>query len=265
MRLKSLREDTAFKEMAAEIRTLSRGKKVVYVANVGNWGDGLIHKGNEQFLRANNVDYLQMSRSTVESIVDSVSKLGSRLDGTILIAGGGGSWCQKWNGSRRFVEKVHRAFDNVVVLPTTFELPPLENANNIMYFRRDNFLSKQENPNSKFCHDTAFYLEIKKDSNDPVIERGNFFREDREKNPNARTYPDNLDLSLLANDSKPITPFFQILSSYKNIFTDRMHVAIAGSLLGRNVTLYPGSYSKSVDVFKSSIEPNFNTSKLGQW
>lgn len=56
MRLKSLREDTAFKEMAAEIRTLSRGKKVVYVANVGNWGDGLIHKGNEQFLRANNVD-----------------------------------------------------------------------------------------------------------------------------------------------------------------------------------------------------------------
>ncbi|MGP5600645.1 hypothetical protein ACTXOJ_16865 [Glutamicibacter arilaitensis] len=265
MNLKSLRTDQAFIRMADDIKEKCRGKKVVYVANVGNWGDGLIHKGNIQFLKYNDIEYRQMSRGTVEATVESLAKMSMRLEGVVLIAGGGGSWCDKWNGSRRFVEKVHRSFDSVIVLPTTYELSELKSATNITYYRRDKFLSAKSIPDSIFCHDAAFFLELDKKENNAVIESGNFFREDRERNPKARIFDDNLDLSLLANDTKPITPFFQILSNYQTIYTDRMHVAIAGSLLGRTVTLYPGSYAKSIDVYRSSIEPNYSSTKLGEW
>ena len=108
-------------------------------------------------------------------------------------------------------------------------------------------------------------MDIPSDGNSPVIEEGSFFREDREKNELAIKPANNLDISLLGSDGKKITPFFQILSSYKSIHTDRMHVAIAGSMLGRDVTLYPGSYFKSIDVYRSSIEPNYNETKLSEW
>jgi exopolysaccharide biosynthesis predicted pyruvyltransferase EpsI len=266
MQLDNLRKDPAFAAMLATVKEITSGKQVIYTPNVGNWGDGLIHKGNVQFLQTNRIPHTSLTRGRVDRIRESLTGTGIRLNGTVLLAGGGGSWCQQWHGARDFVARNAAMFDHVIVLPSTFELEPLPSpADNITYFRRDNFHSQAAAPNSLFCHDAAFYLDVPTPGNEPVIEEGYFFREDREQNDLAVKPANNLDISLLGTDSKKITPFFQILSSYKSIHTDRMHVAIAGSMLGRQVTLYPGSYFKSVDVYRSSIEPNYTNTRLLEW
>jgi exopolysaccharide biosynthesis predicted pyruvyltransferase EpsI len=265
MQLANLRNDPAFGGLLAEILKLTEGKQVIYTPNVGNWGDGLIHRGNIQFLRTNRIPHVTLNRGKVDKIRESLAGTEIRLPGTVLLAGGGGSWCEQWHGCRDFVARNAFLFDHVVVLPSTFELGPLPSDTDITYFRRDNFHSLESIPGSLFCHDAAFYLDVPSAGNDAVIEEGYFFREDRERNELAVAPPNNLDISLLGTDGKNISPFFQILSSYKSIHTDRMHVAIAGSMLGRDVTLYPGSYFKSIDVYRSSIEPNFKNITLAEW
>lgn len=265
MQLANLRNDPAFGGLLSKILELTEGKQVIYTPNVGNWGDGLIHKGNVQFLQTNQIPYTTLTRGKIDKIRESLAGTAIRLPGTVLVAGGGGSWCGQWHGCRDFVSRNAFLFDHVIVLPSTYELGPIPSTTNITYFRRDNFHSLDSIPASIFCHDAAFYLDVPSAGNSPVIEEGYFFREDRERNELAVRPPNNLDISLLGTDSKKITPFFQILSSYKAIHTDRMHVAIAGSMLGLNVTLYPGSYFKSIDVYRSSIEPNFNNIKLAEW
>ena len=264
--LANLRQDPSYQELLETIRHHASGRRVLYAPNVGNWGDGLIHAGTVQFLRDNEIEFTQVARTKVAALRKALDGTGLRLENTLLISGGGGSFCKAWSGSRNFLDQHALLFDHVVLMPSTFELPPLDvDPSRVTYFARDRFSSPVYVPDSRFCHDMAFYLQFRGLDVPPSIDEGNFFREDKERHAKAKTPRGNLDLSMLGNHTQPARGFFQILANYKKIYTDRMHVAIAGSLLGREVVLYPGSYHKTADVFRSSIADNFPGTVLGSW
>jgi exopolysaccharide biosynthesis predicted pyruvyltransferase EpsI len=59
------------------------------------------------------------------------------------------------------------------------------------------------------------------------------------------------------NHLTEIYTFFNEISKFQIIYTDRLHVAIAGSLMDREVHLYPASYFKSRAIYMSSINNFF--------
>lgn len=264
--LSNLRNDDCYARLLDRIREVGSGKRIFFVPNIGNWGDALINAGTTQFLEAAGIEYTEISRPKVIQLRKALEGTGMRLDNTVLIAGGGGAFCETWPSTRNFLDANASLFDHTVLLPTTFELPPLDiDADRISYFARDRYTSLDNNPGSTFCHDMALYLQLGASVAGPVIEQGHFFRNDKERHPEAVMPEDNLDLSAQGHHQQPAPPFFQILAPYRKILTDRMHVAIAGSLLGREVVLYPGSYFKSIDVFRSSLEPHYPATRLSHW
>ena len=75
----------------------------------------------------------------------------------------------------------------------------------------------------------------------------------------------NFDISKNGNEYKNTFSFFRIINEYKLINTDRLHVAIAATLLNKQTNLYPGNYQKIEGVYYSSIEPFFKNTLLKKW
>lgn len=94
----------------------------------------------------------------------------------------------------------------------------------------------------------------------------NSFRDDVESA--AQDKPaDNLDLSKQINyDSdmqdralvqRTVFYFFATIAWFSSVNTDRLHVAIAASLLGKPVNLFEGSYWKAREVYRQSLKDRF--------
>ncbi|MCR2273802.1 hypothetical protein NSX50_24400, partial [Salmonella enterica] len=75
----------------------------------------------------------------------------------------------------------------------------------------------------------------------------------------------NWDISLLGNSFTSPEGFYDIVSRFRVIYTDRLHVAIAGSMLGRDVFLLEGNYRKNIGVYKSSLKYKCNKTKYIGW
>jgi exopolysaccharide biosynthesis predicted pyruvyltransferase EpsI len=183
---------------------------------------------------------------------------------SLLITSGCGNWCHNWFAARNFIIDTHWLFDEIIVLPTSFELPQIDNLDHkITYFARDKFTSLDTIKNAQFCHDMAFFLEITDLDLSASNRDGYFFRIDKEKSSQQPPVPkSSFDLSAISHDRQNVVPFFKILSAYKTITTDRLHIAIAASLMGKETQLYMGSYFKSKDVYYSSIESNYPNTKF---
>jgi len=89
----------------------------------------------------------------------------------------------------------------------------------------------------------------------------NCFRTDKEKTGIKRPW-DNLDLSKLfaygiENYSLAFYSSCKLLNfinQYSTVRTDRLHLCIAGALLGKNVKMYPNNYYKNKAVYQHSIK-----------
>jgi hypothetical protein len=100
-----------------------------------------------------------------------------------------------------------------------------------------------------------------------------FFRTDGEKRPGP--IPDgNLDISIIfqlgtwpENSYKAVGCFFEAIKRSGHVRTDRLHVGIAASLLGKPCTFLDNSYGKNRTVFLHSIrkyvDPELMTFKIG--
>ena len=59
--------------------------------------------------------------------------------------------------------------------------------------------------------------------------------------------------------------FLNAISQYENIFTDRLHISIAASMLGRKCHLFGGNYFKNKAIYDASIAGYYpNTSFIDQ-
>lgn len=262
VKIKNLRGSDEYAFLAKTIQEKSANREIHFCASPGNYGDALINVGTRQFFDDFEIEFEEFNRIDLIKMIeenhkDPIEKL--------LVVGGGGGWSRNFSSTKTFTELVASTYHQVVVLPTTFELPAAD-SQNILYFARDNKTSLETIPEATFCHDMAFYLDVEVPSPATNLWRLFAYRRDREGQQFQRYFANNIDLSLLGDGTyRDVTPFFSIINNFQQVFTDRLHVAIAASMLGKKVFITGGNYSKNRDVFTSSIELNFTESRFSSF
>lgn len=260
-RTDSLRNSPEFSNLAKLILDFAQSNEILYCPSPGNWGDALINLGTKQFLDFYGIKHTEATRQQISDEFHDDTKLNEK----VLIVGGGGGWCENWPTTRSFVEEMSNLFKNVVVLPTTFELPLLAQADNVIYFSRGRLGQVPSTPHTIFCHDMAFFIDLEVPHQEPSLWRLIAFRGDKEKADESISHPQQVDLSLLGNSYSSVEPFFEIVNRFNRVYTDRLHVAIAASLLHKTTFLMSGNYAKSYDVWDSSISENYPNTKYLPW
>lgn len=226
---------------------------VYYLPNPGNWGDSLIRHGAEKFFRDKGIEVQMLDSREAPSSRQSLMALPA---GGTVIYGGGGGWCANWAQGPNRVRLLHHKC-KVIVLPSSYETRYA--FDNTVFFSRDRFESLDNMPQAQFCHDMAFYIGDEFCTADPGEGTGHFFRTDSETQPGRPPAPaGNNDLSCKGNHHTPVEGFFKAINRFAVVKTDRLHVAIAACLLGKEVHLYPGAYFKSHAIYRSSIEGRFD-------
>ena len=189
--------------------------------------------------------------------------------------GGGGNFVGIYKNCASFLKK-NKNFNEIILLPHT-----VNNEDELIRSFNDNIkiicrekksyfyvYNTIKNKNNVFlAHDMAFSLEYpeKFDQNygKKIL---NCFRNDAE-GTSIHIPRDNLDIStaLLKNlnisDETSIKnhaeSFLLYIASYEVVKTNRLHVAIAASLLSKIVMFYPNSYYKNKEVYEYSLKDKY--------
>lgn len=254
-----------FEALGEYLKVSTQNRDVHFLLSTGNWGDSLIREASEQFLKTHGILYKK--HTSPESFSKNVFRKRrnwrnwlKNYKQSVLIYNGGGAFCKYYDRSP-IIKRLARRFHKVIILPSTFE-QPVQFPENVIVYVRDKFESSQNVKGSRFCHDMAFSLDLK--GSEPTHEEGFLFRKDIEST--SSTFQDeHCDLSAQGNHTTPIDGFVEGIAMFKTIHTDRLHIAIAGSLLGRNVNLYANSYFKIRAIYYSSLENHYpKTSFMGR-
>lgn len=220
----------------------------------GNYGDSLIWHGTKILL-----DYLNIKEQYVENL--------SPKHNDVLLIDGGGNYVDYYTDVKNFLIAKPSLYKEIIILPhTIFGEKQIEVLNTISsdltVFCREkvsaDFVQKNiKNGKVYLWHDCAFY------NNLPTIIGGHgefdAFRSDKESI--LKVLPrDNDDISYNGYAQKPLDEMINVLGKYSTINTDRLHVGICATLLGKIVRLYPNSYYKNKAVFDYSLKKYPNIS-----
>jgi exopolysaccharide biosynthesis predicted pyruvyltransferase EpsI len=253
-----LRGTRPFDELLSAIRAVSEGRRVDFYPSPGNWGDALINLGSRQFLQSHKIAVRELRRS------DASEKDDLGAEARVAIVGGGGGWNRNWYSTIGFVETLQRLYHHVVVLPSSFDhelLAAIDREKVTLFTRADD----SGVADVSFCHDMAFFCRVPSLPDQRLGQPLIALRRDKERHADAVDPDRNWDLSLLGTaDTDPIE-FFGIVNRFLTIFTDRLHIAIAGAMLGRKVLLLDGNYRKNEGVFRASLKPYFSRVELMTW
>lgn len=231
----------------------------IFIPNPGNAGDSLVNLGAKHVFQS-----LNWNRYRDDDY-------GKVFDNEILIYGGGGNLVGLYDQCETFL-KNNAKKNKIIVLPHTIKdvdslLDQSCVKNNVIFICRDAVsykYVKQFTEKVYISHDLAFYIHKsfllpycdKVSTNDIAY----CFRTDMEKFiKNHIPYNNDISLTLntLSNECSVSQALLEYLSQYNTIHTDRLHVAIASSLLNKAVYLYPNSYYKNLEVFNLSIKNRF--------
>ncbi len=231
-----------------------KNTKVDFFRFPGNYGDSLIWHGTKILL---------LSLNILERYVDIFSPRYS----SVLLIDGGGNLVDYYFDVRDFLIKKPSLYDEIIILPhTIYGEKQIEALNNISseltVFCREKvsaeFLENRLTHGHVYLwHDCAFYNEFSQ----VVAGRDvlNAFRSDNESVLPALPESNN-DISYNGYATKPLNELIDELQKYAQVNTDRLHIAIGATLLGKRVRLYPNSYYKNKAVFEYSLKkfPNIN-------
>jgi exopolysaccharide biosynthesis predicted pyruvyltransferase EpsI len=229
-------------------------KSIDFFRFPGNYGDSLIWHGTKKLLKMLNIK---------EHYVEILSK----KHNDILFIDGGGNLVDYYTDVKNILIAKPSLYNEIVILPhTIFGDKQIDVLNNVTskltVFCREKisaeFVSNNLNHgNTYLWHDCAFYNTFS------LIPSGvgilNAFRSDKESILN--TLPEsNDDVSYNGYAQKPLDNLVKKLEKYSQINTDRLHVAICATLLGKKVKLYPNTYYKNKAVFHYSLKmfPNIS-------
>lgn len=231
-----------------------RGKSVDFYRFPGNYGDSLIWHGTKVLL-----EKLNISENYVE--------ITSPKSNDVLFIDGGGNFVDYYSDIKDYLVKKSNLYKEIIIFPHTIfgdrQIDVLNSLfGSVTVFCREKvsfeFLKEKfTNGNVYLWHDCAFYNEFQKTSNGLGVL--NAFRRDKESVMEG--VPDsNHDISYNGYATKPLNEFVDYLNKYEEINTDRLHVAICGTLLGKKVNLYPNFYYKNKAVFEYSLSrfPNIS-------
>jgi len=215
----------------------------------GNYGDSLIYHGTITLLGE-----LSIKVNFVE--------IDSNIKNNVLLIDGGGNFIDEYNDVYNFLVKKHQKYKTIVILPHTVYgerqsnfLPSL--GPNVTIFCREvfsyNFVIKHITEAKCYLwHDCAFYNNL---ITHVKIGKGvlNAFRVDVESNRKT-IYVDNEDISYNGWCMKPLDDFLKKIEKHDEIRTDRLHVAIAATLLNKKVIFFSNSYYKNLAVYEYSLK-----------
>lgn len=238
----------AFEKCSDLIKSWIRDYPTFYIHNIGNWGDGVIRSASLKFLDNHNIKY-----SEIFSLAE-IFENQERYSDSVLIYQGSGAFCNLWNHSS-IIEQLSGVFKKIIILPSTFEIS--FSLPNVYSFCRDFYESKINMPDAIFCHDFAFSMDITDYKYEKGEGIGYFFRTDIESLGQLKINSKNRDISLEGNHMSDPDGFISMISGYKIVFTDRLHVAIVAAILNKIVHFYPGSYFKNQAVYNSSMKDFF--------
>ncbi|MFA6571894.1 MAG: polysaccharide pyruvyl transferase family protein [Bacteroidota bacterium] len=214
----------------------------------GNYGDSLIWHGTKKLLSSLNI---------LEHCVD----ISSPKHNDVLFIDGGGNLVDYYSDIRDFLINKPDLYKDVVILPHTIfgekQVEVLDNVSSkLTIFCRERVSAKFLNDKLKHAevylwHDCAFYNEfVQTPAGIGVM---NAFRLDVESVFKSRP-ESNVDISHNGYATKPLGELIGILQKYEQVNTDRLHIAIAATLLGKKVKLFPNSYYKNKAVFEYSLK-----------
>lgn len=245
----------------------------VYIPNPGNMGDMLIAAATFRFFEKHQLPYIRFAgRGTADAIV----------------YGGGGTWVSDCKlGRKKFLPYFARA-KKILVLPSSFHDCPrfvqqLDSRFTVFCRDRRSYeYLKRANSDAEILldHDMAFRVdtsvfcfrnEVFGDSVRRIIARvfaarqlvgtvGHFLRRDRETIYSH--LPSDMDVSSYAFGTENMSEEFakqcaaimlSVVDSVDAVVTDRLHVAIAAVLMGKEVYLMDNNYGKLSAVFENSL------------
>ncbi|MCX6754891.1 MAG: polysaccharide pyruvyl transferase family protein [Candidatus Nomurabacteria bacterium] len=215
----------------------------------GNYGDSLIWHGTLKLMEELSINLKYVN--TEDGVHNNV-----------LFIDGGGNFVDYYFDVRDFLIKKNQQYKEVIILPHTIngekQKSLLETLNNnVTIFCRDMISYDFVKEYAKNCqvyiwHDCAFYnnFDSYKKNGTGIL---NAFREDCESIKKIKP-KNNFDISKNGYCKKPIKDFLEEISKYEEIRTDRLHIAIASTMLGKKVIMYPNSYYKNTAVYEYSLK-----------
>lgn len=254
-------------QLLEELRKLDN---IVYLPNPGNLGDCLISQATYDFFESNGIKYQIYTGGEAKTIV----------------YGGGGIWAgDLYSKTYATRLKILKEAERVVILPSSIrdcpDLVHILDKRFVVFCREkesyDYLLSQNTSAKIILDHDMAVRLSPKTLSTpmtisaeqrsllirmSPILRRINsaaqFLRTDDEKN---NSYESHYDLSLAfgsremnKNDTRFATVLMLlVVDLFETIITDRLHVGIAGALMGKEVYLLDNTYRKISGVYKQTL------------
>lgn len=257
------KNDITFNQVDIEAFLLTyKDTEIIYVPNPGNAGDSLIAHATIQLFDRLELNYI---------FGNHLEKYKNR----VLFYPGGGNLVGLYKDCYNFIEN-NKNDNEIVLLPHT-----VNNEDELIKSLGDNVTiicrekrsyayvySLIKNKSKVFlAPDLAFSITgLDKYKSKKGTGTLNCYREDCEK----MTIPipsDNIDLSMFLlkpgnTDNKEIIKqvsesVFEYISDYSMIKTNRLHIAIAGSLLNKAVIFNQNSYFKNQAVYEYMIKNNF--------
>lgn len=242
--------------------------KIIFIPNKGNLGDDVINYACLEVLQELNISY-------------TIGSFDKKYKNKTLIYGGGGNYISKYLQCKTFL-KNNVGNNKIVVLPHTVHdvtgsLRSLDG--DVDIFCREiksynyvvNTVTKPEN--IFLYQDMSFLLDLKKYKDRPI--KGfhlECFRKDKEMTRIPCKHI-NFDAPVRLKDEydspkhKQVATYDKIkyncnvlvnfISMFDTIRTNRLHVAIVGSMLDKKVTMFPNIYHKNRSVYDYSMKGNY--------
>lgn len=250
----------AFLSLGEQIKADAGGREVIYIPNPGNFGDGLIRYGAKQLFhdlgiqhRELNIGYGRVRYQLMPYLIKAKKYY--------FVYGGGGAWSDAFAFGHRIAQTISRRTGALTVLPSTFGFP-IDLSSGTLY-RRDEGQSAENAPNARFCHDMAFYVACRAANEgvnygSPTRSVGLMMRQDEESRFSGGVFPEgNRDVSLEGDHMSNADDFLREIAKYETVYSDRLHVGIAGCITGRTMKVIPNNYFKTAAIFDASIAPFF--------
>lgn len=216
------------------LRLIADAPDVTFFRHRGNIGDDLIHAGARQLLAG--ISYREIGTWDMQ-----------HASGHTAVVTGSGGWCIPFHhqlpGALPLIED---RFERVIVLPSTFDLAEpvvldvLQNSKALVFAReRESYEQIRQVCRADIGHDCAFFFDFR-----PYCQRGSghlvAFRTDGES-ARGDLPAGNNDISLTCFG---LDHWLWTIAGHATVATDRAHVMIAATLLGKPVEYHRTNYHK---------------------
>jgi exopolysaccharide biosynthesis predicted pyruvyltransferase EpsI len=220
----------AFEEVFVPLR----GKRIGYISPYGNVGDQLIEWATVQLFDVFGIDWRRVDpQLPVEPDVDE------------LVFGGGGNMGNRYRNNWELRGQALALGRPMTILPQSFNSAE-DRSYQRVYVRERASLSYCGH--ATLAPDLALGLDCHV-AGQPTNELGVFLRRDRERVGWSRWF--RRDPAKLCATPRA---YLELAACHDRIVTDRLHFAICGLLLGRDVTLLPNDYHKNRAMYEAWLE-----------